>query len=138
MNDGTVSTTYHPRWLRKRVSTYWWLEKPSYLLFILREASCMFVAWFTVYLLLLVRAVHQGAAAYGDFLAWSATPAILMLNVVTFVFLTLHAVTFFQATPQAMAVYIGHRRVPGRLILGAHYGAWIVASAVICLLLTGE
>ena len=38
--------TYHPRWLRRRVSTYWWLEKWSYFAFVLREGSCLFVAWF--------------------------------------------------------------------------------------------
>ena len=62
MSDGATSTpTYHPRWLRRRVSTYWWLEKRSYFAFILREVSSMFVAWFVVYLLLLVNAVGQRA-----------------------------------------------------------------------------
>ena len=31
---------YHPRWLRPQVSTYWWLERRSYFVFILRELSC--------------------------------------------------------------------------------------------------
>ena len=65
---------YHPRWLRRRVSTYWWLEKRSYFAFVLREGSCLFVAWFVFYLLLLVRAVLQGEAAYQELLAWSARP----------------------------------------------------------------
>ena len=56
-NHSWVHTPYHPRWLRQRVSTYWWLEKPAYLAFILREGSCMFVGWFTAYLLLLLRAI---------------------------------------------------------------------------------
>ena len=45
-NQAFVYTDYHPRWLRRHVSTYWWLEKPSYFAFILRESTCLFVAWF--------------------------------------------------------------------------------------------
>ena len=56
-------TAYHPRWLPPRKSTYWWLERRSYLAFILRELSSVFVAWFVVFLLLLVRAVGQGDAS---------------------------------------------------------------------------
>ena len=129
---------YHHRWLRRPISTYWWLEKPAYLAFILREASCMFVAWVVIYLLLLVRSVLQGDAAYQQFLAWSATPRILVLNIVTFVFVSYHAITFFQAAPQAMVVHVGRTRVPGYLVLAGHYAAWLAASAVIgWLLLAG-
>ena len=124
-------TDYHPRWLRRRVSTYWWLGSWSYFSFVLREASCLFVAWFVVYLLLLVRAVLQGEANYQEFMSWSATPAILWLNVVSFLFLVYHAYTFFDAAPRAMVVHLGKTRVPASLIAGGHYAAWIVASAVI-------
>ncbi|HEY3160962.1 MAG TPA: hypothetical protein VGJ78_18470 [Vicinamibacterales bacterium] len=123
--------TYHPRWLRRRVSTYWWLEKRSYFAFVLREGSCLFVAWFVFYLLLLVRRVLQGDAAYQDFLAWSARPWILLLNIVSFLFLLLHAITFFDAAPRALVVHVGSKRVPERLIGASHYAAWLVASALI-------
>ena len=124
-------TDYHPRWLRRRVSTYWWLGSWSYFTFVLREASCIFVAWFVVYLLLLVRAVLQGEANYQQFMSWSATPAILWLNVVSFLFLVYHAYTFFDAAPRAMVVHLGKTRVPASLIAGGHYAAWVVVSAVI-------
>ena len=130
-------TDYHPRWLRHRVSTYWWLGSWSYFAFVLREASCIFVAWFVVYLLLLVRAVLQGEANYLAFMSWSATPAILWLNVVSFLFLVYHAYTFFDAAPRAMVVHLGKTRVPASLIAGGHYAAWIVASAVVFWVLLG-
>ena len=135
MSENHAQTAYHPRWLRPHVSTYWWIEKPAYLMFILREGSCMFVAWFTGYLLLLLRSVLQGQVAYEAFLAWSATPLVLAVNLVSVAFLIFHAVTFFQAAPQAMVVHVGHRRVSGSLLLGAHYAAWVVASVVIFWLL---
>jgi fumarate reductase subunit C len=134
----SVYTDYHHRWLRRPVSTYWWLEKPAYLAFILREGSCMFVGWTVIYLLKLVRAVGQGVASYAQFLAWSATPRILILNVVTFAFVTYHAATFFQAAPRAMVVRVGRRRIPSRLVLLGHYGAWLVATVIIGWLLAGR
>ena len=135
MIQPTGRTDYHPRWLRPHVSTYWWLEKPAYFAFILREASCVFVAWFVVYLLMLIDAVNQGPPAYQSVLDWSATPAVLLLNIISFLFLVFHAVTFFDAAPQAMVVHLGGRRVPGRLIGIGHYAAWAAASAFIAWIL---
>ena len=64
--DGPVYTAYHPRWLRPPVSTYWWLRRRSYLVFILRELSSLFIAWIVAYLLILVRAIGQGPAAWRE------------------------------------------------------------------------
>ena len=137
MAGGHVYTDYHPRWLRRKLSTYWWLEKREYVAFILREGSCMFVAWFVVYLLLLVNSVVGGPASYARFLEWSATPWVLTLNVVSFLFIVYHAITFFVAAPQAMVVHIGHQRVPGFLVLAGHYVAWGAASVFVSWLLLG-
>jgi fumarate reductase subunit C len=123
--------TYHPRWLRRRVSTYWWLEKPSYFAFVLREGSCLFVAWFVLYLLMLMYRVLQGDAAYQEFLVWSARAPVLLLNIISFLFLVYHAITFFDAAPRALVVHVGSKRVPERLISVSHYAAWLVASVVV-------
>jgi len=137
MGGSHIYTDYHPRWLRQKLSTYWWLEKREYVAFILREGSCMFVAWFVVYLLLLVNSVVGGPASYARFLEWSATPWVLTLNVVSFLFIVYHAITFFVAAPQAMVVHIGHQRVPGFLVLAGHYVAWGAASVFVSWLLLG-
>jgi succinate dehydrogenase subunit C len=133
--SGHVYTDYHPRWLRQRKSTYWWLEKPAYFLFILRELTCLPVAWFAVYLLLLIKAVVDGPLAYQQFMAWSATPWMILLNVVSFALLLFHAITFFIAAPQALVVHLGRTRVPGQLVLLGHYAAWLAASVAVIWLL---
>ena len=133
----SVQSEYQQRVLPPRVSTFWWLEKGSYLVFILRELSCVFVGWFVVYLLMLVRAVIQGDASYQAFMAWSATTPILLLNIVSFLFLVFHAVTFFDAAPQAMVVKLGSNKVPGSLILAGHYAGWAAASALVIWLVVG-
>jgi fumarate reductase subunit C len=130
-------TEYHPRWLRQPVSTYWWLQQRSYVAFILREASCLFVAWFVVYLLMLVRAVSESEMRYRQFLDWSASPVVLLLNLVSFFFIALHTITFFQAAPRAMVVHVGRRRVPDRVVGAAHYLALLAASGVVIWILLG-
>jgi fumarate reductase subunit C len=135
MLESPIHSAYHPRWLRRRVSTYWWLERRSYVAFILREVSSVFIAWFVLFLLLLVRAVGAGEGAYTQFLAWAATPWIVLLNVVSLLFVIFHAVTWFNLAPAAMVVHMRGRRVPGAVIAGSNYVAAIVASAVVAWLL---
>ena len=135
MSEQTAYTLYHPRWHRTRVSTYWWLGRWSYFLFILRELSSLCVGWFVVYLLLLVDAVHDGAPAYGQFVAWSRSPALLTVNIVSLLFVCLHAVTWFNLAPQAMVLRVGHLRVPGWAIAAANYAAGVVVWAALLVLL---
>ena len=130
-------TEGHPRWLRTRVSTYWWLRRRSYLAFIGRELSSVFVAWFVVYLLRLIRAVAQGPSAYVRFLEWSAQPAVLLLNLVTLFFVVFHAITWFNLAPQAMVVRLRGERVPRSWIVGAHYAGWALLSALGAWLILG-
>jgi fumarate reductase subunit C len=131
MSQNAVYTPYHPRWHRTRVSTWWWLGRWSYFLFILRELSSIFVAWFVVYLLVLVAAVGSSDGAYQQFLDWSGRPLVLSLNIVTFLFIVLHAVTWFNLAPQAMVVHVAGRRLPGSLIALSNYAGLVVVSIVI-------
>jgi succinate dehydrogenase subunit C len=112
----------YARLYKPDISVWWWLERRSYTAFVLRELSSVFVAWFVVYLLLLVRAVRQGSAEYQAFLDWSANPWIVGLNVLSTIFVLYHAVTFINLTPQATA-----NRVPR----SALYLIWAIASALI-------
>jgi fumarate reductase subunit C len=137
MSARVLYTPYHPRWLRRRVSTYWWLKRWSYVAFILRELSSVFVAWFVVYLLMVVRAVSRGDAAYRQLLEWSTTPAILLLNVVGLLFVVFHAITWFNLAPQAMVLHLAGRRVPGWCIAWSNYAAWLLLSALVAWLLVG-
>ena len=137
MNQGHSYTPYHPRWHRERVSTWWWLKKGSYLTFILRELSSVFVAWFVVFLLMLVAAVARGPDAYAEFLVWSRRPWVVALNLVSLFFIVYHAVTWFNLAPKAMVVRLGGKPVPGAWIAGGNYLAWALASALVAWVLLG-
>jgi len=118
------------------VSTWWWTRKRSYFVFVMRELSSIFVAWFVAYLLLLVHAVGRGEAAYLDFLDWAATPWVVVLNVVASVFLVLHVVTWFSLTPQAMDVRIRGQKAPAALVVASQYAGLAVVSAFVLWLVT--
>jgi fumarate reductase subunit C len=113
------------------ISVFWWLRKRTYFMFVMRELSSVFVAWFVIFLLLLVRAVGQGEAAYQDFLDLAASPAVLVLNTVGLAFVVLHTVTWFSLTPQAMDLRLGGRPVPGAVIIAAQYAGLAVVSALV-------
>jgi fumarate reductase subunit C len=100
-----------PATYRRPMSKLWWAKKPTYFLFLMRELSCVFVAWSAVFLGMLVYAIGRGEASYQRFLDWASSPAVVVGNVVALVFLGLHTVTWFALTPQAMVVRAGGRQV---------------------------
>ena len=124
------------RLYRPRVSTWWWTRKRTYFVFVMRELSSIFVAWFVVYLMLLVYAVGQSEAAYQRFLDWAAAPWVVALNVVALVFVLLHTVTWFSLTPQAMAVRMMGQKVPSFHIIAGQYTGLVVVSAFVLWLVT--
>ena len=134
MKSATSTPAYtlnHPRWYRKRVSTYWWLQRWEYLRFVLREVSSVFVAFFVVTTLVQLYALSRGPEAYEGFQTWLKNPFVIALNVVSFFFVVFHSITWFSLSARAMVVRIGGKRVPGALISGSNYAAWLVVSAII-------
>ncbi len=63
------------RLYRRPVSTWWWTRKRSYFVFVMRELSSIFVAWFVAYLVLFVYIVAQyvGLAVVSGFVFWLVT-----------------------------------------------------------------
>ena len=122
---------------RAPVPILWWTRRRSYLLFVLRELSSVFVAWFVVFLLLLVVAVARGDEAYRRFIDWAANPVVLVVNIIALLFVVFHALTWFNLAPKAMVVNLRGRRVPPMLVAVAHFGVWVVVSAVIAWIVLG-
>jgi fumarate reductase subunit C len=121
---------------RRPVSTWWWLRKRSYFLFVMRELSSLFVAWFVLFLLVMITAVGRGRPSYETFLDVASSPVVVAINVVASGFLILHVVTWFALTPQAVALRVGGRRVPGSLVIASQYVGLAVVSAVVVWWLT--
>ena len=126
---------YHPKCHRTQVSTLWWSRKWSYLKFMLRELSSVFVAFYVVILLLQLHALRGGPEAYQGFQDWLKNPLLVFLNGIGFLFVLFHAVTWFNLTPKAMVVRLRGKRLPDVLVAAPNYAAWLAISALIVFLL---
>jgi fumarate reductase subunit C len=131
MNTSEQYTPYHPKWYRRPVSVWWWLENWSYAKFVLRELTSLFVAFFALVYLWQLRAIAAGPEAYAEFLDRMKTPLFLTLHVITLLFVLFHAITWFNLAPKAMAVRMGGKRVPDVVISGTNYLVWLIASVVV-------
>ena len=131
---GGTGTDVRP--YRPRISTWWWTRKRTYLVFVLRELSSVFIAWFVVYLVLFLDAVGEGEAAYRRFLDWASAPWVVALNVVALAFVLLHTVTWFSLTPQAMDVRVAGQKVPDFHIIAGQYTGLVVVSGFVLWLVT--
>jgi len=128
-------TPYHPRWYRRRVSVWWWLQNRTYTGFVLRELTSVFVAFFAVVYLWQLRALVQGPEAYAHSLARLGTPLFLALDGVAFLFVLFHAVTWFNLAPKAMVVRLRGKRVPDWVVVGLNYTAWLFLSGAVAFIL---
>jgi fumarate reductase subunit C len=135
MNADPQYTLYHPRWYRRHVSVWWWLQNRSYTVFVLREITSVFVAFFAVICLWQLRALAHGPEAYHRFLARLGTPLFLVLDAVAFLFVLFHAITWFNLTPKAMVVRFRGKRVADAIVLGLNYAAWFVLSCGVAFVL---
>ena len=127
-------TAYHPKWYRRPVSVWWWLERWPYTKFVLRELTSLPVGYFALLTLWQVRALVEGEAAYNRFLTRLESPAFVMLNIICFAGVLFHAFTWFHLTPKAMVVRIFGKRLPDAFIIFLNYVGWIGLSAGIVLI----
>jgi fumarate reductase subunit C len=128
-------TLHHPRWYRRRVSVWWWLQNRAYAGFVLRELTSVFVAFFAVVSLWQLRVLVEGPEAYAHFLARLETPLFLVLHGVAFVFVLFHAVTWFNLAPKAMVVRLRGKRLPDWVVVGTNYAAWLLLSGAVAFVL---
>jgi fumarate reductase subunit C len=127
-----------PRRYQKPIATFWWLRSRAHFLFVLRELSCLFVAWFVVYLLMLVDAVHGDESRYRHFMAWSGSYWMLAINGIALLFLVTHTTTWFDQTPQAVVLRLRGRRVARIWVVAAMYLLWILLSGAAIWMVVSE
>lgn len=111
----------------------WWLRRPNYVRFMIREVTSVFIAAFLVVLLVQIYRVGQGPEAYAAHLARLASPGWVLFHVVALAFAIYHSITWFNLTGVVQVVRIGDRQLPPALIAGGAFVAWGVVSLVILL-----
>jgi fumarate reductase subunit C len=137
MKETANYTPYHPRWYRKRVSTYWWTSQWRYLKFILRELSSFSVAYFVVLTLILLDALSHGPESYALFRDWLKTPLAIALNLIGLLFALYHTITWFNLAPRAMPVRMNGKRLPDWMVAASNFAVWIIISVVVAWIILG-
>ena len=120
---------YHPT-----MPATWWLKKSSYLLFMLRELSSVFIAIFLVVFLIQVYQLTRGPEAYVAFARNLSSPGWVIFHVLALLFSVFHSITWFQSTAVVMPLRIGGRELPRELMTALNIGALIAVSIVILIL----
>jgi fumarate reductase subunit C len=114
--------------------TSWYFRHPRYLRYMSREITSIFIGAYCVLLVVGLQRLAAGPAAWEGFLLALQSPVSIVFQFLCLVAAVYHAATWFNATQKAMPLQIGEDFVPGNVISGAHYAAWIVLSVVVLLL----
>ena len=104
----------------------WWLSRPSYFLYVVRELTVVFMVAWLVWFLYQVATLKAGAyeAPTSDDLGFIA------FSVVCLVFTLWHAVTFLNLSGLILRVPIGDRFLPAVAIKGLAFGGLLLVTMV--------
>ena len=112
----------------------WFLRQPRYMRYMAREVTCLFIGAYAVVLLVALQRLAEGRQAYEAFLQALASPVSLVFHLVVLVFALYHTTSWFNVTPKAMPIQAGEDFLPGAIIVGAHYAAWLIVSVALLFL----
>lgn len=121
-------------YVRRMPPTRWFLGQPRYLRYMARELTCIAIGAYAVLLVVGIRRLSEGKAAYEAFLQALGSPLGIAFHVVVLAFALYHSCTWFNVTPKAMPLQFGERFAPPALIVGAHYAAWIAVTVAVLVL----
>ena len=124
-------------YVREISRTSWWLEHPRYVRYMAREMSALFIGIYVLILMAGLFGLSQGKAAYEEFLDKADGPVGYIFAIVAMVFAVYHSYTWFQVTPKAMPLMIGSKRIPGSIIVAAHWIGFAIASVTLWMLAGG-
>src|SRR5207245_10021125 len=86
------SKLYH-----RKMSATWWLKKPSYFFFMLRELSSVFITIFLVVFLVQLYQLTRGPMGYAAFVYKLSSPRWLAFKIVTSLFVFYHSISWFDS-----------------------------------------
>jgi fumarate reductase subunit C len=112
----------------------WFFQHPRYLRYMARELTCVFIGAYTLLLVVGLKRLSEGQAAYEAFLESLKSPASIVFHVIALVFAVYHSATWFNLTPKALPVQLGERFLPASVIAGAHYAGWALISLIVLVL----
>ena len=110
----------------------WWRRNPYFVRYMIREASCVFLAIYAVILLVGLYRLTQGEAAWN---AWrealTSTPSILF-HWLALLTVSYHAYTWWKVAPKtAPDLRVGGRPLPEMIIMAGGLLATLATSVLV-------
>jgi succinate dehydrogenase subunit C len=121
-------------YVRTMSKTSWFLTHARFKSYMLHEVTSIFVALYTVLLIVGLFCLGSGPDSWAGWIAFVKNPLVVVLSLVALGFFVIHTMSWFKAVPQAMRVQTGDHFVPGNLIIGGHYAALGVFSLFVLIL----
>lgn len=123
-----VPPATHRRPFRPQIKRTWFLARPAYRAYALREFSSVIVGFFVFDLIAGLVCLHRGLDSWRWWVELQTNPLNLTLTVLTVFMSLVHSTTWFKATPKII-----------RIRRGVHYVAdgWVVAQHYLLLVLFG-
>lgn len=120
-------------YVRPISKTRWFLDMqhPRYKRYMAREVTCAFIFAYCFLLVSALGKLAQGKDAFDAFVQSLGSPLGVLFSFVVLLFTIYHSISWFEVTPQAMPIQRGEEFVPGKVIVGAHYALWAIASLII-------
>jgi len=126
------SKLYHPR-----MTSTWWLKRPNYILFMLRELSSVFIAIFLVIFLVQLYQLTSGPQAYAAFARKLSSPGWVIFHIVALLFSLYHSYTWFYSSAIVLPLRIGEYEMPRKLVVVLNLAGLAVVSLVVLVLFIG-
>ena len=115
-------------YVRELPRTTWFLTNARYKTYMLHEVSSVFVAIYTVILIVGLFRLGSGPLAWQGWLDGVTSPIGVIFHLVALAFFVIHTTSWFKAVPQATRIMRGEEVLPGNILIGAHYAIFAVVS----------
>ena len=107
---------------QQKQSRWWWLQNRFFLLYMVREATAIWVLMYCLLLFSGLVSLTLGQDAWSDWVSMLSHPATVLFHLLVLAAVLYHAVTWFKLAPKIMVVRIGNWALPERMML---FGQWL-------------
>jgi len=117
----------------RRTDRFWYLHRPVYRKYMLREASSVLIGLWMLNLIVGILRFSQGEAAWNVWLDWQQHPVMLVFSGLTLVMAMVHSVTWFAIAPKAMPKMIAGKPLVHQQVVIGHWLLFTLISVLILL-----
>lgn len=108
----------------------WWMQKPPYLRFMIRELTSVAVFAYTLLMIWALWAAAD-AGSFEGFVEFLTTPVSIAIHIALLLLALYHTWTWIALTPKVMVLWRGDEQVPPRVIAGTTAVAFVAVTVVV-------